>query len=135
MNPQTNTILLIDDDPDDREFYGESIRTALPALTIEEACSGIKALEYLGRAKETKALPCLIVLDVNMPMMSGRETLMEIKKDRDLYTIPIVIFSTASSPREKEYFADLEIEFFTKPSSLAEMERIALELRRYCYQA
>ncbi len=103
MNPQTNTILLIDDDPDDLEFYGDSIRTALPALTIEEVRSGIKALEYLGLAKEKRALPCLIVLDVNMPIMSGRETLMEIKKDKDLYTIPIVIFSTASSPSREAW--------------------------------
>jgi CheY-like chemotaxis protein len=127
-----HTILLIDDDPDDLEFYGESIRTVKPALVIKEARSGQKALEYLGYAKKTNSLPCLIVLDVNMPVMSGRETLLEIKKDKDLLTIPIVIFSTASAPREKEYFANYEIEFFTKPCSLSEMQLIAHQLLRYC---
>jgi len=129
---QQNTILLIDDDPDDLEFYGESMRQVKPALVIEEASSGMKALEYLNRAKQRNSLPCLIVLDVNMPVMSGRETLHEIRKDKDLHSIPIVIFSTASSLREKEYFANFEIEFFTKPSSVSEMEVIARKLLRFC---
>jgi len=129
---QPDTILLIDDDPDDLEFYGESIRLVQPALVIEEASSGIKALEYLARAKRRNRLPCLIVLDVNMPVMSGRETLLAIRRDKDLHSIPIVIFSTASSQREKEYFADFEIEFFTKPSSMSEMEVIARQFLRFC---
>lgn len=132
MNLLSNTILLVDDDPDDLEFYGESMRHVKPSLVIREANSGIKALEYLNKAKSEHALPCLIILDVNMPMMSGRETLLEIKKDKDLVSIPIVIFSTASSPREKQYFTDYEIEFFTKPCSLSEMQLLARKLLRYC---
>ena len=128
----SNKILFVDDDPDDLEFYGESMRQVQPDLIIEECRSGMKALEYLLNAKTNGGLPCLIVLDVNMPVMSGKETLLAIKKDPDLFNIPVVIFSTTSSPREKEYFSEYEVEFFTKPCSFSEMEIIAKKLLSYC---
>jgi CheY-like chemotaxis protein len=132
MKVQGNKILFVDDDPDDLEFYGETMRQVQPDLIIEEARSGMMALEYLDHAKDTDSLPCLIVLDVNMPVMNGRDTLLEIKKDQLLFSIPIVIFSTTSSPKEKEYFNDFKVEFFTKPCTFSEMELIAKKLLSYC---
>lgn len=132
MELQNNIILFVDDDPDDLEFYGESMRNLHPALVIEEARSGLKALEYLGSAKQNELLPCLIVMDVNMPIMGGKETLLEIKKDKALQHIPIVIFSTASNPREKEYFQDFDVDFYTKPCTFSEMQSIAIKLLSYC---
>ncbi len=132
MQPINNIILFVDDDPDDLEFYGESMRNIHPTVIIEEARSGLKAMEYLHVAKEKKLLPCLIVLDVNMPVMGGKETLLEIKKDRLLTHIPIVIFSTASHPREKAYFNDFNVDFYTKPSTFSEMQLIAHKLMSYC---
>ncbi|MFL5772479.1 MAG: response regulator [Flavisolibacter sp.] len=127
-----NIILFVDDDPDDLEFYGESMMNAHAGLLIREARSGILALEYLRKAKEADELPCLIVLDVNMPVMSGKDTLLEIKKDKVLAEIPVVIFSTASNPREKEYFNEHEVAFFTKPCTFSEMESMTKQLLNYC---
>jgi CheY-like chemotaxis protein len=123
-----NKILFVDDDPDDLEFYGEGMRAADPEMSIDEVRSGIQALDYLDRARRSNSLPCLIVLDVNMPLMSGKETLQQIKKDKDLADIPVVIFSTASNPKEKESFEDYEVAFFTKPSSFFEMQVVAKQL-------
>lgn len=131
MRLLSDTILFVDDDPDDLEFYGESMRQVQPSLVIREARSGLKAIEYLQLAKKNNTLPGLIVLDVNMPVMSGKETLVEIRKDKELSRIPIVIFSTASNPREKEYFDGFNVRFFTKPCSAAEMRLVAEELLRY----
>ena len=125
-------ILFIDDDPDDLEMYSESMRNADASVIIEEASSGIDALEYLNKAKVYNNLPSLIVLDINMPVMGGKETLVEIKKDKVLQNIPVVIFSTASSPREKEYFEDYNVDFFTKPCSFSEMKEVAQKLLSYC---
>jgi CheY-like chemotaxis protein len=132
MHLLKNTILFVDDDPDDLEFYGESLRTVEPSIRIAEARTGNHAMEYLKKAKEDKVLPCLIVLDVNMPRMGGKETLEEIKKDEDLLSIPVVIFSTASSPEEKEYFENHQVKFLTKPCSYSEMEVVAKLLLSYC---
>lgn len=127
-----NIILFVDDDPDDLEFYGESMMAAHPGLRIREARSGLQAIEYLRSAKEAGELPCLIVLDVNMPIMSGKDTLMEIRKDKILDEIPVVIFSTASNPKEKEYFNNHEVDFFTKPCTISEMQSVAKQLLNYC---
>ena len=132
MNLNCHRILFVDDDPDDLEFYGESMKTIDPSLVIHEARSGVMALQYLDEAKKNKSLPSLIVLDVNMPLMGGKETLAAIKKDKGLVHIPVVIFSTASTPHEKEYFEDHQVQFFTKPCSLSEMQLIAEKLLDYC---
>jgi CheY-like chemotaxis protein len=132
MIPIKNIILFVDDDPDDLEFYGESMRNIHADISIREARSGLKALEYLALAKQHRQLPCLIVLDVNMPNMGGKETLLEIKKDNELQNIPVVIFSTASNPREKEYFTDFQVDFYTKPCTFSEMQDIAKKLLSYC---
>ena len=132
MNLSNQKILFVDDDPDDLEFYGDSMRSSHPSIIIDEARSGVIALEYLQMAKKNNDLPCLIVLDVNMPVMGGKETLLEIKKDEDLTSIPIVIFSTASNPKEIESFSELEVEFFTKPCPSMEMKLIAEKLLSYC---
>ena len=103
-----------------------------PSLVIHEARSGVKALQYLDEAKKNRTLPSLIVLDVNMPLMGGKETLVAIKNDDSLVHIPVVIFSTASTPHEKEFFEEHQVEFFTKPCSLSEMQLIAEKLLNYC---
>lgn len=125
-------ILFIDDDPDDLEFYTDSLRQVDPRIQVDEARTGITALEYLSKAKSANSLPCLIVLDINMPRMGGRETLEEIRKDDILEHIPIVIFSTAGSPKEREYFEGYNVAYFTKPNSFTEMKLIAEKLLRYC---
>jgi CheY-like chemotaxis protein len=134
MNQSTLKILFVDDDPDDLEFYGEGIRNIDPEVSIIEARSGLKALEYLHQAKQEGDLPSLIVLDINMPVMSGKETLLEIKKDEALATIPIVIFSTASSPKEKQTFEAFEVSYFTKPSCFSDMQMIARKLLSHSSQ-
>jgi CheY-like chemotaxis protein len=132
MNTIPAKILFVDDDPDDLEYYGEAIRKQSPMIHIEERPDGIQALEYLRLAKADGKLPCLIVMDFNMPLLNGRETFEQIKNDEVLSRIPIVIFSTATSHIDEAYFKENGIENFRKPSNGKEMELIALQLLKYC---
>jgi CheY-like chemotaxis protein len=125
-------ILFVDDDPDDLEYYGDAIRKQSPEINIDERYDGVKALEYLQEAKSNGSLPCLIVMDFNMPLLNGRETFEQIKKDEVLARIPIVIFSTATSNIDEAYFKEMGIENFRKPSNGKEMESIAQRLLKYC---
>jgi CheY-like chemotaxis protein len=125
-------ILFVDDDPDDLEYYGDAIRKQSPSINIDEMYDGVKALEYLQTAKAEGRLPCLIVMDFNMPLLNGRETFEQIKKDEVLARIPIVIFSTATSHIDETYFNEMGIEYFRKPSNGKEMELIAQRLLKYC---
>jgi CheY-like chemotaxis protein len=132
MNTIPAKILFVDDDPDDLEYYGDAIRKQNPEICIEEKNDGVQALAYLKQAKAAGILPCLIVMDFNMPLMNGRETFEQIKNDEVLARIPIVIFSTATSHIDEAYFKENGIENFRKPSNAREMELIAQQLLKYC---
>jgi two-component system, chemotaxis family, response regulator Rcp1 len=87
-------LLLVDDDATDRELFADAIGLAGRGHTVEEAQNGEVALEYLHRADR---LPDLIILDLNMPVKDGRETLMELKAHPRLRSIPVCIMSTSSA--------------------------------------
>ena len=112
-------ILHIDDDPDDRYLVGEAIKQIDPSLILREAQDGQKAIDFLNQAKLFGDLPCMIILDMNMPIMNGKQTFHAIRKDPALCTIPIVIFSTSPAGIEKDYFESENVRLFIKPSTFA----------------
>ncbi len=92
-------LLLVDDDAVDRELFAEAMSLAGAGYKLKEAQNGEAALEYLHAADR---LPDLIVLDLNMPIKDGRETLIELKTTPRLRHIPVCIMSTSSSPFDVE---------------------------------
>ncbi|MBD0279228.1 MAG: response regulator [Flavisolibacter sp.] len=83
--------------------------------------SGDALLDYL-KANTQSALPSLIMLDLNMPGMDGREALKEIKENDAFQHIPTVIFTTSSSPRDKQMAYQLGANcFVTKPDTFNEL--------------
>ena len=90
----SNTVLLIDDDPDDLELLQEALRSIDQRHELLEARDGEEGLTRLHALKNKDELPCLIVLDLNMPKMDGKQTFMAIKSDQQLARIPVVIFSS-----------------------------------------
>ena len=78
-------VLCVDDDPDDRDLIRNAIFHVDPSYTVAHATNGKEALQYLQRASETE-LPCLVILDINMPVMDGKQTLVEIKRQKSLVT-------------------------------------------------
>jgi len=126
-------ILYVDDDADDREFLCEAIKGADPKVDIVCAENGIKALEYLHDIKKTNAdVPCLIILDINMPFLDGKETFGEIKKDPAFESIPVLIFSSSERPNDKILFNTLGVEFISKPTNLVYMNSIAQRMINIC---
>ena len=76
-----NSILLIDDDEDDHLYFKDAINSINPCLTIDTATNGKDAFD---RLKESKTLPDIIFLDLNMPVMNGYEFLVYIKKGKKI---------------------------------------------------
>ncbi len=87
-------ILLVDDDAVDRELFIEAMENTSANCSVNEVGGGNEALEYL---RTSAASPNLIVLDLNMPMKDGRETLKDLKASKDFKHIPVVILSTSKS--------------------------------------
>lgn len=131
MSEYVRTVLCIDDDDDDREIITGIISLIDPSLKVVHSEDGLEAIEYLSHSKNS-ALPCLIILDINMPRMDGKQTLAEIKKDEVLKSVPIVIFSTSSNPMDIMYFEMFDVEMITKPFDITAMQQDIKRLLQYC---
>ncbi len=135
MSDSPRIVLCVDDDVEDRELVGSTITEIDPSVIVVHAENGTEAIEYLSKAKVEDDLPCLVILDINMPKMDGKQTLAQIKKDEQLNELPIVIFSTSSNPVDKLYCADYGVELVTKPDNLSGMRNEIKELLQYCGDA
>jgi CheY-like chemotaxis protein len=96
MKGEIRHICLVEDDPDDYYFFAKILKELNNniKLTWFQTCE--RLLEFLSTSGD---LPSLIVLDMNMPKMSGQECLEIIKKDSTLKHIPVIIFSTAGESK------------------------------------
>jgi CheY-like chemotaxis protein len=124
-------VLCVDDDPDDRELIRNAIFKIDPSYTVAYATNGKEALQYLHRAIDSE-LPCLVILDINMPIMNGKETLTEIKKNKKLSRLPIVVFSTSSHPSDINFCLSHGVELITKPANFKQITTEAERLLQHC---
>ena len=130
---ETWKILLIDDDPDDRMIIHDAMEILDSARIMKFAESGDQALRILETHASAGHLPCLIVLDLNMPKMNGTETLREIKNKKEFNGIPVIIYSTSINSLEKEKCMQLGADdYITKPISFRESQQTAEKLLQYC---
>lgn len=130
---ETWKILLVDDDPDDRMIIQDAMEILESATLLKFAESGDQALKILEKNASAGHLPCLIVLDLNMPKMNGTETLREIKNKEIFNGVPVIIYSTSINSLEKEKCMELGADdYITKPISFSESQLTAEKLLEYC---
>jgi CheY-like chemotaxis protein len=114
-------ILLVDDDVDDRSILIDALEVLDAADIAQCAENGEEALRTLHAFAELGVLPCLIVLDLNMPRMNGTETLKRLKADARFQSIEVVIYSTSINPLEKNACMALGAHsYIIKPTSYKE---------------
>lgn len=130
------SILLADDDADDRLMASEALEESRLANELITVGDGEELMEYLqrtgrfeGRVSEQ---PGLILLDLNMPRMDGREALELIKKDPELRRIPVVVLTTSKAESDILQTYDLGVNsFITKPVTFDGLVEIMSDLGRY----
>ena len=125
-------ILWADDDIDDLMLMRHVLKDLGNDYNITEVNNGQEALEYLAKAKKNNELPCLIILDMNMPVLDGKETLTRLKKDDAFKEIPVVFFTTSNSHLDKIYCKHNGVEMITKPPQYANLKEAVQRLLRYC---
>jgi CheY-like chemotaxis protein len=125
-----NTILWADDDYDDLQMMREILSKKSKDYNIVEVHNGKEALEYLK--KETTNPPCLIILDINMPVLDGKETLSILKNTTDYKDIPIVVFTTSESELDKLYCKKFNTEMVTKPPTFSTLSAALEKLLNFC---
>ncbi len=125
-------ILCIDDDADDRTLLIDIIAGNEKNIQVAEAENGSIGLQYLNKAKDNDLLPCLIILDINMPVMDGRKTLDSIRRDPKLQDIPVVVYTSSQSPNDHKFFKNHGVEFITKPMTLSSWKKAVDEMLYLC---
>jgi CheY-like chemotaxis protein len=133
------TILLADDDPDDRLLIEEALRESKISNPLEMVEDGEELMDYLnGRGKFSgmdTVMPGLILLDLNMPRKDGREALKEIKSDDRLRHIPIVVLTTSKA--EEDIFRTYNLgvnSFITKPVTFESLVDLIRQLGKYWFE-
>ncbi|MET9134210.1 MULTISPECIES: response regulator [Streptomyces] len=114
-------VLLVEDDVADAMLIEEALAER-GARNLVQVTDGVAALEHLRG--DGNARPDLIVLDLNMPRMNGRELLKILKSDEDLQTIPVVVLTTSTAPDDVTgAYSSHANAYVTKPVNLEEFEQ------------
>lgn len=134
------TIVMADDDADDRLMAQEALEEARLANELHCVEDGEELLDYLYRrgkytALHRERLPGLILLDLNMPRKDGREALKEIKADPTLRRIPVVVLTTSEAEEDIVRTYDLGVNsFIVKPVAFDSLVRVMQALTRYWFE-
>jgi CheY-like chemotaxis protein len=134
------TIVLADDDPDDRKLTEDAFAENRLANQLHCVEDGEELLDYLHRRGKhenlrNEPLPGLILLDLNMPRKDGREALKEIKADPNLRRIPIVVLTTSKAEEDIVRSYDLGVNsYVTKPVTFKSLVELIKVLGRYWFE-
>jgi len=127
-------VLLVEDSPGDVRLTKEAFRDANPSIHLHVACDGVEAMAFLKHqgAYIDAPRPDIILLDLNLPKMDGREVLAHIKEDESLKTIPIVILTTSEAEVDivKSYQLRANC-YLTKPVQLEEFEALVKSINDF----
>lgn len=127
-------VLLVEDSPGDVRLTQEAFREANISLCLHVACDGVEALAFLRKqgAHVGAPRPDLILLDLNLPRMDGREVLQKIKSDPELKSIPTVILTTSEAEADivKSYQLQANC-YLSKPVQLDAFESLVKSIHEF----
>jgi len=128
------SILHVEDDPADQKLVKASLKNQQVKNDFVAVDSAEQALEYLKDNGSDKKLPNLILLDLNMPGMGGKEFLRSLKADATLKHIPVVVLTTSNAERDILDSYQLQAAgYIHKPSTLDEFKQVMGEIGDYWF--
>ena len=129
-------ILLVEDNPGDVRLTVEGLKESKVRNNLHVARDGVEAMEFLHRqGQHTNAVrPDLILLDLNLPRMDGREVLLEIKSDAKLKTIPVVVLTTSRAEHDVLRSYELQANcYITKPVDLEQFITVVKSIEDFWF--
>ena len=127
-------VLLVEDSPGDVRLTQEAFRNANPSIRMHVASDGVEAMAFLRRegTHSHAPRPELILLDLNLPKMDGRQVLAHIKDDADLKTIPTVILTTSEAEADVVRSYQLQANcYLSKPVQLDAFEALVKSINDF----
>jgi CheY-like chemotaxis protein len=122
-------IFYAEDDQDDRYIFETSFTRFKSEVDLQMFSDGLEILNYLKA--DPLLRPDLIVLDINMPQLDGKDVLRILRAMPAYSTIPIVLLTTSSSPVDRYFAQQFSAGFITKPMDEAEMNKITSDLLKF----
>ena len=121
-------ILIVDDDPDDIFMLSNALMLKDPSIKIVEAYDGEAALTLLDEMIASLDLPDLIIVDINMPVMDGRQFLNILKSRPETKDIRAIMYTSSSNLFDKMHAQSLKAELIVKPSLPDKLNKLAHKL-------
>ncbi len=113
--PPKSLVLYADDDADDIELIIAAFNDHSQNVELITFADGLQLLHYIENIDPFQPAPCLIILDINMPRLSGKETLIRLRLINGFEDVPAVLFSTSSMPTDHAFAKSYNAGFVTKP--------------------
>jgi CheY-like chemotaxis protein len=121
--PAKHIIVQIDDDLEDLEMVANAINK-YKNIELIQATDGYSGMEVLNKLVRKGNTPSLLLLDVNMPGMNGRDVLIKMKQNDLLKEIPVTLFTTSNSALDKTLASKYKADFISKPHSFTNLEQV-----------
>lgn len=137
---QIPPMLVVEDSNEDFEALQRLLRRSPTTIPIQRCVNGDQALAFLYRTgsygdRQRTPRPGLIVLDLNLPGTDGREVLYRIKQDENLKSIPVVVFTTSSNPKDVEDCYRYGVNsYIVKPINFEKLKRDVQMLVAYWFE-
>lgn len=126
-------ILLGEDDKDDQEMLKEVFQSLDATFVLFFVNNGSEVLSALEKLKDDQ-LPCLIVLDYNMPGLNGADILKELGSNNRYVDIPKIVWSTSTSEKFRNICMELgAVDYVIKPNNLVDLEKTARYMLSVCH--
>lgn len=135
MKSEKPLVVYADDDSDDRELVTEAFHQHDEDIDLKTFENGKEIYRYLLQLPPGQSTPCLILLDINMPLMNGKEVLSQLRKQKRYAQTPIILFTTSSVHTDAVYAQSLQAKLITKPTNYKGVKDIAEHFLNTCVDA
>jgi CheY-like chemotaxis protein len=131
FNTAKHLILYADDDYEDVELLQQGL-SPYTAIDLETFSNGRMLLSRISQLTPKDPLPCLVILDIYMPLLNGWETLQRLRKIECLNTVPILLLTTSEMECDRLGTRNYNAHIVVKPSATAERESLVDKIIAYC---
>lgn len=125
-------IIFADDDADDLELITGFFKQYNQSINVLEFKNGKEVLKFLDDFVNNTSKPLLIVLDINMPRLNGKETLAAIRKHPEYNNIPVLVYTTSSNKADADYCKKYNASWVNKPNNMEGVKQIARVIADFC---
>jgi DNA-binding response OmpR family regulator len=127
-----NIVVYADDDQDDLELVRDAFALYAQDVDVVSFPDGSSALNYLESLTGIDGSPCLVILDINMPGLNGKDVLVKLRQKEKFEQLPVVLFTTSSQSQDKQFADRYNAGFMTKPLDIRQMEIITEKFIDHC---